>query len=71
MVTFAAIRASCSTVFTTSQSTDALVGGMPFAADTTEIAIPAVLLDMPEGLTLEAPQGLTGEYPDGVLAPRA
>ena len=71
MVTLAAVRTSSGSAFPTLQSADALRGGVPAATHTAEFPCPAVLLDMPEGLTLEAPQGLRGVTPDGVHTPGA
>ena len=43
---------------------------MPAAAHGAEFPCPAVLLDMPEGLTLEAPQWLGDVPPHRVYTPR-
>ena len=43
---------------------------MPAATHGAEFPDTAVLLDIPEGLTLEAPQRFGGVPPDGVHTPR-
>lgn len=46
------------------QRLDALRGGMFYAARAAERLPPAILLDIPKGMTVEAPQWLLVESPD-------
>lgn len=69
MVTFVAVYTSCRAILTCPQECICTLRQLA-AADTVDFWVPAVLLNILEGLTIEAPQRFRGESPNGAYTPR-